>query len=90
MYNIDIKCRYENIYEFYESRSSAVRPLGRIFNVSGVHRFPSLDDNLQYELDVNDNTYNNSINLRLVDKFYKYDKAKKVNNTIYSQNYFDF
>ena len=89
MYNIDIKSRYENIYEFFEPRPSVGR-LGRIANVSGVHRFPSLDDNVQYELDVNDNTYNNSINLRLVDKFYKYDKAKKVNNTIYSQNYFDF
>ena len=90
MYNIDIKSRYENIYEFYESRPSSARPLGRIGNVSGVHRFPSIDDKVKYDIDVNDNTYNNAINLRLVDKFYKYDKAKKVYNTIYSQKYFDF
>lgn len=81
MYDIPIQSRYENIYLFYESKSPT-------YPLRGKARFPSMPY-VDYEVDVNENSYNKVMNLRLTDKFSRYDKAKKVNNSIYSQYTYD-
>lgn len=81
MYDIPIKSRYENIYLFYESKSD-------LYPQRGKARFPSMPY-VDYEVDVNKNTYNNMLNSYLVDKFLSYDKAKKFYNTIYSYSLYD-
>lgn len=80
MYDIPIQSRYENIYLFYESKSPT-------YPLRGKARFPSMPY-VKYETDVNNNTYNIEINNRLDDKFFRYDKAKKAYNEIYSYSHY--
>lgn len=81
-YDIPIESRYENAYLFYESKCDT-------YPVRGKARFPSMPY-VKYELDVNNNSYNNMINFRLIDKFTRYDKSKKVTNSILCESHYDF
>lgn len=83
MYDIPLKSRYENIDDF------VVKP-----SISQNLRDYVVNNNIRYssyfEVDVNNNTYNNNIHDWYVLRYKQLDKSKKINNAVYSAYDYQF